>query len=515
MTSASIDVSKEWDAIVIGSGVGGATVARSLVQKGLEVLILERGTRVSAAIDQSEQTDPQARLARGWWPMPISQKRPDGTYVRFYPPVGCAVGGSSIHYGATLERLDAADFAALDGSGGHVPAWPISYAELVPFYEAAEELYGVKTTFDAQALARLSEWDRALMENLQRKGMHPDLQHVAMKYDVSCEECTGRICPKKCKSDASVACLDVALKESSCQLLESCDVQSLEANTECVSAVKAIHDGRLLSLRAKVVVLCAGAFQSPVLLLRSANEFWPEGLANRSGQVGRNLMFHTADILAVWAPRRLNRIGRQKKSISIRDFYRQQGDRIGYVQSMGLEIGRGAIAMYLKNVLRRAGISNELLLSLLVKIPSHMGAALLGDASVFAAASEDDPDPENRVCLDPSEPNGAYFIYTVSEDLRRRGEALRRAFRSACGPWRVVPLAPTLSMNYGHPTGTCRFGDDANTSALDRNCRVHGVANLFVVDASFMPRCGAVNPSLTIAANALRVASAIAACAGA
>jgi choline dehydrogenase-like flavoprotein len=146
-------------------------------------------------------------------------------------------------------------------------------------------------------------------------------------------------------------------------------------------------------------------------------------------------------------------------------------------------------------------------------VPSHVGAAFLGTASIFAAATEDDPDPDNRICLNPGEPNGAHFVYTIAIDLRRRAEALRSAFKAALKPWRLMALSPILAMNYGHPCGTCRFGDDAATSVLDKNCKAHGLTNLFVVDSSFMPRSGAVNPSLTIAANALRVAPVIAACA--
>jgi choline dehydrogenase-like flavoprotein len=513
MTEGKIEVSEEWDVIVIGSGIGGATVARHIAQDGLKVLILEKGRRVPATIDQEEHTSPNERVARGWWPMPVSQKKPDGTCARFYAAVGCAVGGSSIHYAAALERMAATDFEPLSADKGGVLAWPITYSELEPFYEAAEKLYRVKTTLDAAALGRLSEWDKALMDQLRHRGLRPDLLHVAINYDEQCLECTGKICPRNCKADALSACLAEALRQPSCQLLENCDVQSLEADGERVRAVHAIHEGRQRTFKARVFVLCAGAFESPVLLLKSANAVWPDGLANRSGQVGRNLMFHTSDVLAVWAPRRFDRRARQKKSISIRDFYRKDGVRLGYVQSMGLEIGRGAIAVYMKNTLRQMGIRNELLLSLLVKIPSHLAVAILGNAGVFAAASEDDADPDNRICLDPAEPNGAHFTYTITEDLRRRAEALRGEFKASIRPWRLLSLSPTLSMNYGHPCGTCRFGDDVGTSVLDRNCRAHGLANLFVVDASFMPRSGAVNPSLTIAANALRVAPVIAECA--
>jgi choline dehydrogenase-like flavoprotein len=511
MTAAQVDLNKVWDVIIVGSGVGGSTVARQLAQQGLQILILEKGQRVPATVDQAEQTDPQARMARGWWPTPVSQKKSDGTYARFFAAIGCAVGGTSIHYAAALERMAASDFAPL--RAGQPSAWPISYEEIVPHYEAAEKLYRVKTVLDAAALARMSEWDKALMEAMRRNGLHPELLHVAINYDDACLECTGKMCPRGCKADALSACLEEALRQRSCQLLDNCEVQSLEADEQAVREIHAIRDGESLRLKGRVVVLCAGALQSPAILLKSANALWPTGLANRSDQVGRNLMFHTSDIFALWAPRRLDTRGRQRKSVSVKDFYVHNGTRLGYIQSMAIDIGRGAIAMHLKNLLRQVGIRSELLLSALVKIPSHVGAAVLGNAVLFAAMSEDDPDPENRVVLNPTEPNGAHFTYTITEDLRRRAEALRNAFRKGIKPWRLVPLSPTLSMNYGHPCGTCRFGDDPRSSVLDKDCKAHGLANLFVVDSSFMPRSGSINPSLTIAANAMRVAPAIAACA--
>jgi choline dehydrogenase-like flavoprotein len=512
MTDVQVETADDWDVIVIGSGIGGATVARCVAEPGLRVLILEKGKRISAAIGQEEHTNPEARMARGWWPNPVSQKKPDGTCVRFFAAVGCAVGGSSIHYAAALERMDASDFETLNTVNGS-SAWPVSYNEFVPFYEAAERLYRVQTSSDAAAMSRLSDWDRALMDTLRRKGFHPELLHVAIDYDAQCLECTGKICPRGCKADAQSACLQEALRQPTCQLLEDCDVVSIEADAQRVRAVHVVHDGRRRSFRGRVVVLSAGAFQTPVVLLKSANAAWPHGLANKSGLVGRNLMFHTSDVLAVWAPRRFDRRGRQKKAVSLRDFYLQHGVRLGYVQSMGIEIGRGAIAVHLKNLLRQLGVRSELLLSLLVKIPALLGEAFLGSASLFAAASEDDPDPDNRINLDAQEPNGAHFVYSIPDDLQKRATALRKAFRTSIKPWRLASLAPTLTMNYGHPSGTCRFGDDPATSVLDRNCKAHGVANLFVVDSSFMPRSGAVNPSLTIAANAMRVAPEIVRCA--
>jgi choline dehydrogenase-like flavoprotein len=288
-------------------------------------------------------------------------------------------------------------------------------------------------------------------------------------------------------------------------------VQTLEADKERVQVVKALHLGRELELRAKIVVLSAGALHTPQILLRSSNGFWPQGLANSSDQVGRNLMFHASDIFALWAPRRFDRQARQRKSISLRDFYLYKGRRLGYVQSMGLDAGRGEIAGYIKDQLRRRGVHNELLLSLLAKAPSHIGALMFGGAGIFAAMTEDDPNPDNRIVLDPHEPDGASFSYTITDDLRRRADELRLAFSQSVRPWRMLRISTELEMNYGHPCGTCRFGYERGSSVLDRDCRTHDLGNLYVVDASFMPRSGAINPSLTIAANALRVAPQIAA----
>jgi choline dehydrogenase-like flavoprotein len=503
--------STSWDAIVVGTGVGGATVGRSLALAGLRVLFLEKGMQVAPGNSAAESAIAAERMAQGWWPNAVSRKMPDASYQRFFAAVGCAVGGSSIHYAAALERMDASDFDVVTTAAGSTAPWPISYADFVPFYQAAEALYGIDAATVATTWQRMSDWDRALLEQMRVNGLRPEPLQVAIRYDEQCIECIGSVCPRGCKRDARVVCLEEALKLPGCQVLDRCDVEVLEADEKRVIAVKARRDGRELTLRGRVIVLAAGAFHSPQILLRSRSDRWPNGLANLSDQVGRNLMFHSSDVLALWAPRRLNRQARQRKSISLRDFYNRDGDRLGYVQSMGLEAGRGVIAGYLKDQLRRRGLSNEALLSLLVKIPSHLAALLFGSAGIFAAMSEDYPQPENRIVLDASEADGASFTYTITDELRRRADQLYREFRQHVRPWRVVRLSPELTMNYGHPCGTCRFGDDPAVSVLDRECRTHDLENLYVVDASFMPRSGAVNPSLTIAANALRVAPRIAA----
>ena len=507
MTGAIADITQEWDVVIVGTGMGGATLGHAIARSGLRVLFLEKGTKIRARSNLADAVTPKERLSLGWWPYPITQRHADGRNERFFAALGCAMGGSTIHYAAALERMERSDFEPLHTGVKQLPSWPVSYDEFLPFYEATEELYGLAALPVDEG--RLSEWDKALLAAMRQNGLKPGLLRVAMRYDEACEECIGKVCARQCKADARTICLDDAIRQPGCAILDHCDVQTLDADFDRVRCVRAIHLGQPVEVRARIVVLAAGALHSPQILLRSRNAFWPTGLANSSGQVGRNLMFHTSDLYALWAPQHLDRNGRQKKSISVRDFYLVDGRRLGYVQSLGMDAGRGNIAGCMKDMLRRHGLHNELILSMLVKVPSHIASLIFGEASIFAAMSEDNPNSNNRIMLDEEEPNGASFIYTITDDLQQRADALYEAFSKHVKPWRVFRLSRSLTMNHGHPCGTCRFGNDPATSVLTRENRAHDIENLYVIDASFMPRSGAANPSLTIAANALRCAPAI------
>ena len=509
MNPSEKNLSQLWDVIVVGTGMGGATIGYALAQKGLSVLFLEKGSYVAAGQSAEVVTLPDVRIKKGWWPQPLSQLKKDGKCNQIYASIGCSVGGSSIHYAAALERMEPSDFEALRTANQLNDCWPVSYDDFLPYYKAAEKLYGIKDESEDVANARLSEWDKSFIAVMQEAGLKPKKLRVAIKYDKDCTECIGTVCHRSCKADARVTCLNKALLNNNCFLLDNCDVTSLEADLHQVQYVHALHGGITLKLCAKKIILAAGAMHSPQLLLKSANSYWPNGLANSSDQVGRNLMFHGAEIYAIWSPKRLNQQAVQKKSLSIRDFYTYGGRRLGYVQSLGMSAGRGHIAGFIKNMLRRYGLKNERLLSALAKIPSHIAASILGEAIIFSALIEDDPDPNNRIKLNSKEPNGATFSYNFNNDIRQRADALYKIFSKHIGNWRVLRISPSLEINSGHPSGTCRFGANSATSVLDANCLSHDLNNLYVVDASFMPRSGAVNPSLTIAANALRVADSI------
>jgi choline dehydrogenase-like flavoprotein len=509
MPNSNVDLTKTWDMIVIGTGMGGATVGHALATKGFNVLFLEKGKSVSQNDGWIEESNAENRLAQGWWPLPMSQSHQNGKYDQFYAAIGCAVGGSSIQYGAALERFEATDFNDLETGSHSTTSWPISYETFLPYYEQAEALYGI-TPKKGNDAPQLSEWDQSFVQIMQKNGLNPERLNVAINYDKDCEECIGKICPRQCKADAKTACLDKALKQPNCRILEHCDVESLEADQHKVNYVVATHDGKQLKLRAKCVILAAGAMHSPQLLLQSKNTFWPNGLANSSDQVGRNLMFHISDMYAVWAPKKLNRQSLQKKSLSIRDFYQINGRRLGYIQSLGLEAGSGHISMFMKDTLRKYGLRQEFLLSLITKIPALIVSKILGQATLLAVSIEDDPSPDNRISLNAEQPNGTSFSYTIPNDIQTRADALFKTFSKHIKPWRLLRIMPKLEINNGHACGTCKFGDDAANSVLDSNCKAHDIENLYVVDSSFMPRSGAANPSLTIAANALRVADEIA-----
>lgn len=509
MIKSNLKLSDEWDIIIIGTGMGGATVGHALALKGFSVLFLEKGGEITHNDGWIEETNPEKRLAQGWWPKPMSQSRQNGQFDQFYAAIGCGLGGSSIHYGAALERFEQSDFEPLTTVDSGLIKWPVSYEGFLPFYKKAELLYGISHK-NVQDAPRLSEWDQSFLHIMQKNGLKPERLNVAINYDKDCEECIGKVCQRRCKAEAKTTCLDEALKQPNCDILKHCEVQMLDANQQKINFVVATHQGNNLTLRAKKIILAAGAIHSPQLLLKSKNDFWPNGLANRSDQVGRNLMFHISDMYAVWSPSKLNRQSLQKKSLSIRDFYNIDGHRLGYIQSLGLDAGRGHISMFMKDTLRKLGVHNNFLLSAMTKIPAFIASGILGNASLFAVSIEDDPSIHNRISLNPTQPNGSSFTYTISTDIQKRADRLYKIFAKQIKPWRMLRIMPKIEINHGHACGTCKFGDDPKTSVLDPDCKSHDIDNLYIVDSSFMPRSGAANPSLTIAANALRVAEKIA-----
>lgn len=497
-------LAQDWDAVIIGTGMGGGTIGRVLAEGGMKVLFIEKGPKGHRAERQalhSEVFTPEARALRGFWPEPL-RAAVDGQQSTFFAPIGAGVGGSSAFYAATLERPERHD---IDDHPHAV--WPIHFDALTPYYARAEQMYHVCGAPDPlspepQAELRkappLDPSDAALMTQMRRAGLHPYRLHSAIRYVAGCHGCLGSKCPKPCKMDGRSAGVEPALATGNAALLDAAEVTQLHAENGRITALDVQYGGARHHLASKRVILAGGALGSARLLLASGD------IANSSGLVGRNLMFHLNEMFALW-PKGKTGGDSTSKAISLRDLYHAKGQRFGTVQSMGIGAGYGEILHYLRLMLARSALGRLPLAHDLARIPASVAVKMLGNAKVFVGLLEDYGYPENRVIHDPAHPGSLSISYDIAPELRARRKAFRKAIRRAFRSHRKLFLSMQPELNFGHPCGTLRFGTDPLISVLDPMCKAHDLENLWVVDASFMPTSFGVNPSLTIAANAIRV----------
>ncbi len=305
----------EWDVVVVGTGMGGATAGYELARLGRRVLFIEKGLFLqgqSASAGGRQQSDgslavnldptdesPETRLKLGRWPLRI-QGRTNFREMEFFGHRGCGTGGTTLLYAAALERFFPADFQPRanfpDAVDSTLPErWPISYDDLRPFYEQAEVLFRVKGTPDPLGRSEetrlrtpppLSPRDQHFLDSFGRLGLHPYRIHVGYEFVDGCTGCPAGPCFRKCKNDAGNICLVPALEKHGASLLPECEVVKIEAGVSDVKGIQCRWKGQTISIKAKTVVLAAGAYMTPVLLLNSKSEAWPEGLANRSGLSG-------------------------------------------------------------------------------------------------------------------------------------------------------------------------------------------------------------------------------------
>jgi choline dehydrogenase-like flavoprotein len=518
--SAQDLAAQDWDVIVIGTGMGGASAGFGLAQKGRKVLFLEKGRKEHGHLhlrgkEHEDPNAPENRLLTGRWPFAMQGRTSFGP-MSFFGPMGCGAGGTTALYGAQLERFFPSDFTPAQnfpgGGRSTLPQrWPFSYEQLLPYYQQAETLLDLCGTPDplqpGQATQMrpppdLSARDQALWSLFENKGLSPYRSHVGYHKRPDCWECLDQ-CYRACKSDAARCFLHPALTLPNARLLTDCEVQTLEPQGRRIAKVHALCKGERLTFQGKTVVLAAGAFLSPTLLMRSG------GVANGSGQVGRNLMLHTSDILLLESGADLDASG-PAKSISFNDFYQTQGQKLGAVQSLGLRLSWPFILAYLRHLDDKASLPWRRALRPWLEPLAKRAEARFANASAFTTIVEDLPYAENRVL--PADNGGGFrFDYTVHRELRQRTRALRRMVRGTLSPEVSVFVATGTRnrLNFGHACGTLRAGDDPATSVLDGSNRAHELDNLYVSDASFFPSSGGTNPSLTIAANGLRVAEII------
>ena len=509
-----------YDIAIIGTGAGGGTLLHALAGRGKRILVLERGDYVPR--EKANWSTRAVNLEGRYQTREVWRDR-EGQPL--HPHTNYYVGGNTKFYGAALFRLRREDFGEVKHWGGVSPAWPIGYEDMEPYYTAAERLYhvhgerGVDPTDPPASApyphAAVSHEPRLqqLHDDWSRLGLRPFHVPLGIMLDernprasrcIRCETCDGHPCLVGAKSDAQVVAVDPALADPNVTLLTNAYVARLEtsASGREVTSIVVKRGDATETHSADVVVVSAGAINSAALLLRSASDRHPHGLANGSDMVGRHYMGHVNSVLM--AISRCPNPTVFQKTLGLNDFYFGSPEweyPMGHISFVGkldadtLRGGAPAIA---------PGWSLDL---------------MARHSMDFWLTSEDLPDPDNRVTLDREgnivlayRPNNE----TAHQRLTAKLEQLMKQQRK-CGVHghecheglfsrnlflgQRIPLA-----GVAHQNGTARFGHDPRASVLDLNCRAHEVDNLYVVDASFFPSSAAVNPALTIMANALRVA---------
>jgi choline dehydrogenase-like flavoprotein len=510
---------RHYDVIIIGTGAGGGTLAYRLAPSGKRILLLERGDYVPR---EKANWSTRAVNLEGKYATKEIWRDADGQAL--HPHTNYWVGGNTKFFGAALFRLRREDFGELKHWGGVSPAWPISYEDLEPYYTQAEQLYHVhgrrgEDPTDPPASAPyphppVSHEPRMqqLSDDFAGLGLRPfhvplgvmlDEQSPRTSRCIRCDTCDGHPCLVSAKADAQVLCVDPALQHPNVTLLTGAYVARLETSASGgqVTRVVVERHGVPEAYAADIVVVACGAINSAALLLRSADAKHPHGLANGSDVVGRHYMGHVNSVLMALSKCPNPTVF--QKTLALNDFYLGSTEwayPMGHISFVGkldgetLKAGAPAIA------------------------PGWTLDLMAGHSLDFWLTSEDLPDPNNRVTLDragnivlsyrPNNEEGHRRLIDTLKSLMTRQtqcsihghECHEGLFARNLYVGQRIPLA-----GVAHQNGTIRFGRDPRTSALDPNCRAHEVDNLYVVDGSFFPSSGAVNPALTIMANALRV----------
>jgi choline dehydrogenase-like flavoprotein len=508
-----------YDIIVIGSGAGGATIAQSLAPTGKSILILERGDHLPVEPDnwnpKAVFVDKKYRTRDKWR---------DKNGRSFVPNTHYWVGGNTSFYGAALMRFKREDFCETIHAGGISPAWPISYDDMKPWYALAEQAWevhgerGIDPTdqdddppFPFPALTHDPGVER-LRQHFESIGWTPSPLPLGVRRNdanpaeglcVRCTTCGGYPCKVLAKVDARTAALNPLVASPNVTLKAGYKVIKLETDDTGKVVTQALTEGSsgLEVFTADLFVLAAGAANSAALLLASHSDLHPRGLANRSHQVGRNYMFHATSAVISLSVAEFD--SPFPKTLCVNDFY--HGDAaesypypMGQIQMLEYMTGQtleGQVADMIPPELIPNGITDE--------IASHIVS--------FLAMSEDLPDPNNRVTLDPDGTIRLSYTFGDLSSHKRLVEKLEQGLRNFVRHQHTL-FEPHFEVDellplYGtaHQCGTLRMGQDPLTSVVDVNCKAHDLDNLYVTDSSVFVSSAAVNPTLTIVANAMRV----------
>ena len=485
-----------FDIIVIGSGAGGGTIARELATTGAKLLIVERGDFIP---QEDHNWDPASvwkdlryRTTETWL---------DESGKSFRPYTHYCVGGNTKFWGTVMYRLRPEDFKTVEHMDGTSPAWPIDYDTLAPFYDRAERMYEVhgQTGLDPTEGPRgpfpfppvpHARVVGAIVEQLKAQGLHPSPLPLGLRENcIFCNTCNSFPCKIHAKSDADVCAVRPATQSPNVSLWTNAIARRLitDATGKKVAAVEIERDGTIETVSAPLVIVSCGAVNSAALLLRSATDKHPNGLANSSGLVGKRYMAHLATMMQGFHPFRKNDAVFQK-TVAINDFYWKGPNTkfpLGQIQSQG----------------RTHGVMAQ---TVVPSVPLWAYEAWVARGVDWLAMTEDLPRVENKVTI---ESNGAIRLHYKPNNLQAH-EALvneTKKILRKLGFW-IVMSHSHKAKNTTHQCGTLVFGTDPRESVLDPHCRTHDIDNLFVVDASFFPSSAAVNPGLTIVAQAIRTA---------
>lgn len=502
---------KHYDAIVIGSGFGGIMVARQLVSAGMQVLMLERGDWVKrgpenwglrGSIDLTPHYDKETalRVVAG------GNKKVMGLYS--------CVGGPSVFYGGVSFRFREQDFEKNDAiANGSGAAWPLKYNDLEPFYTQAEKILNISGEVGAdptapprsapfpQSPAPLASISAKVKSGAEQLGLRPFQLPLAINYEdrsrPTCQHCTTCdtfACAVGAKNDLATVVLP-DLIERGLELRANTVVSGLKVENGAVSQVECVskETGERQSFSAKFVVLAAGSLGSPHLLLAAGLD-----ALNPGGQVvGRYLMRHTNAIVFGIFPGVADKEGRFHKQLAILDYY------FGHPDAPDL---KGKIGSLQQVPTPPMGLVQNEIPGLFGKMLSQGVRLLTG----LLAIAEDQPQFSNGLTIDPAKkdafglPQPVISHHYSQRDLAAIGVLVKEGKKIMSKAGAVAHYVHHIR-TFSHTVGTVRMGSVAETSALDENCQFRGVKNLFVTDGSFMPTSAALNPSLTIAANALRV----------
>lgn len=499
-----------FDIIIIGSGAGGGTLAYALAPTGKKILLIERGGFLPR---EKENWEVRAVFLENRYKTNEVWHDPHGKEI--HPGTHYYVGGNTKVYGAALLRFRERDFEELQHAGGISPAWPLKYRDFQPYYLEAEKIYSVhgkrgidpfdppeKEAYPYKAFSHEPRIQQ-LYDGMKKKGLNPfplplgllrNEEDLEASRCIRCDTCDGFPCLVDAKADAEIACVKPALKHPNVTLLIHSKALHFEtdATGRKITRLEIEREGKKEFYSADQYVVSCGAINSAALLLRSKNEKHPQGLANSSGLVGKNYMCHVNSALIALS--KTPNLTHFQKTFALNDFYFGAPDwnyPLGHIQLLG-------------------NVKKDMLKTDAPFFTPNIALEVMANHAVgWWLSSEDLPNPNNRVTIDSKGEVQLHYEPNNLEGHRRLIKKLKNILNTL--EHSLIPTQFFISKQMpvdavAHQVGTCRFGEDPKTSVLDVNCKAHDLDNLYVVDGSFFPSSAAVNPALTIIANALRVA---------